>query len=132
MAESGPDPDAVLWCGKADEDLLVVELIDNARGPSGIACFHCQQAVEKYLKACLAAAGDLPPRTHDIEYLADLLEQRGIRLGIDRALLSGLRLYAVAPRYPGFGDEESERDVTVLRKFAREIRDLVRAHLGLK
>ena len=42
------------WIAKADEDLLVVEKLTeykiNARSS---VCFHCQQAVEKLLKAFL-------------------------------------------------------------------------------
>jgi HEPN domain-containing protein len=57
---------------KANDDLQLVEnelsltsrvlLID-------ICVFHCQQAVEKYLKAYLNSKGFLPPKTHDLQFL---------------------------------------------------------------
>jgi HEPN domain-containing protein len=37
------------------------------------ACFHAQQAAEKYLKALLARHGLEVPRTHVIEQLLDLI-----------------------------------------------------------
>ena len=123
------DPDAAQWIAKGDEDLLVVDILVKAKGPTGIACFHCQQAVEKYLKACLSAAGEVPAKTHDLEYLADRLIARGISLAIDRELLAGLRLYAIAPRYPGFGDAEAERDLSRLHQFVRDVRAIVLVQL---
>lgn len=44
------------WLVKANEDLLVVEkLTEYEVIANGSVCFHCQQAVEKFLKA-----GNLP------------------------------------------------------------------------
>jgi len=40
--------------------------------------FHCQQAVEKYLKAVLVASGLPAPFTHDLTRLFVSLEQAGI------------------------------------------------------
>jgi hypothetical protein len=41
--------------------------------PFDTVCFHCQQAVEKYLKALLTLLGIPAPRTHDLEVLHKLL-----------------------------------------------------------
>lgn len=35
-------------------------------------CFHCQQCVEKYLKAYLIYKDYNPPKVHDIEHLVEL------------------------------------------------------------
>jgi len=58
------------WLMKADEDLLVIETLTQAGiiAPSAV-CFHCQQAVEKLLKAYLIANGVHVRRTHNIEFL---------------------------------------------------------------
>ncbi len=58
------------WLTKADEDLLVVQTLTQAGiiAPSAV-CFHCQQAVEKLLKAYLIANDVHVRRTHNIEYL---------------------------------------------------------------
>jgi tetratricopeptide (TPR) repeat protein len=38
-----------------------------------LACFPCQQAAEKYLKALLQELGAVVPKTHDLEELLDLV-----------------------------------------------------------
>ena len=35
-------------------------------GPYDAACFHAQQAVEKYLKGFIELHGEVAPRTHDL------------------------------------------------------------------
>ena len=62
------------WLKKADNDLKIVEheleLSEEETVKDG-ACFHCQQAVEKYLKAFLIFHKVDFPRTHSIEYLLE-------------------------------------------------------------
>ncbi|MEW6107540.1 MAG: HEPN domain-containing protein, partial [Bacillota bacterium] len=41
-----------------------------SEGPYDTACFHCQQAAEKHLKAFLAYHERPIPHTHDLEELA--------------------------------------------------------------
>jgi HEPN domain-containing protein len=56
------------WLLKANEDLLVVEkLTEYEIIATSSACFHCQQAAEKFLKAFLIA--------NDIE-IKDIVEDK--------------------------------------------------------
>ncbi len=58
------------WLFKANEDLLVVDrLTEYEIIATSSVCFHCQQAVEKFLKAFLIANGVEIKKTHNIEYL---------------------------------------------------------------
>ncbi|MDO9635067.1 MAG: HEPN domain-containing protein, partial [Paludibacter sp.] len=58
------------WLLKANEDLLVVEkLTEFEIVANASVCFHCQQAVEKFLKAFLITNGMEIKKTHNIEYL---------------------------------------------------------------
>ena len=58
------------WLLKANEDLLVVDkLTEYEIIATSSVCFHCQQAVEKFLKAFLIANGVEVKKTHNIEYL---------------------------------------------------------------
>ncbi len=58
------------WLEKANEDLFVVErLIEYEIVATSSVCFHCQQAVEKFLKAFLIANGIDIKKTHNIEFL---------------------------------------------------------------
>lgn len=42
------------WFRKADSDLADARRTTASEGPYDTACFHAQQAVEKYLKGVLA------------------------------------------------------------------------------
>ena len=66
-----PHLDAQRWLTFAEQDLRMAELALGAE-IFNQTCFHAQQCVEKCLKACLTAGGELVPRTH---LIADLLQQ---------------------------------------------------------
>ena len=58
------------WILRANEDLLVVDkLTEFEMVATSSVCFHCQQAVEKYLKAFLISIGIDIIKTHNIEFL---------------------------------------------------------------
>jgi HEPN domain-containing protein len=54
------------WLKKAESDLVAAELCLSAKKALDAACFHCQQAAEKSLKAWLVAHGTAFPFVHDI------------------------------------------------------------------
>lgn len=87
------------WMQKGDSDRRTAELAVGAAGPFDTACFHAQQAVEKYLKAVLAVAGQPIPRTHDLEDIYDQCLGVAAALALDRFELSVLTPYAVQLRY---------------------------------
>ena len=61
--------------------------------------FHCQQAIEKLLKALITEKSESAPRIHDLVELADIIE---LDLAEDQQLLlARLSYQAVASRYPG-------------------------------
>ncbi len=56
------------WTVKADHDLEIIRRDMASSEPlTDVLCFHCQQAVEKYLKAFLVYNRVKPPRTHIIQ-----------------------------------------------------------------
>lgn len=58
------------WLIKGDNDLRTAEYGLGADEPiTDTICFHCQQAVEKYLKMYLVSKGDEPVITHNISIL---------------------------------------------------------------
>src|SRR5581483_12380087 len=64
---NGPDPTIRAWMDKADHDLLNIENnLAASRVPWDTVCFHCQQVIEKLLKALLIAHGRELVRTHDL------------------------------------------------------------------
>jgi HEPN domain-containing protein len=89
------------WVRKADADYLAAQnLLASRRLVADPICFHCQQAVEKYLKAVLQELGLPIDRTHDLLVLVNQLmavdkSWRSFRRGIQT-----LTRYAVEYRYP--------------------------------
>ncbi len=67
--------ESLSWIRKAEEDAnLVLKLLmdeDAAEFTSSIG-FHCQQAIEKYLKAFLVYNHKEFKRTHDLNFLRDI------------------------------------------------------------
>lgn len=57
------------WISKAEKDIKTVEIMKEVEDVTEIVCFHCQQAVEKYLKALLIAHDVEFPKTHNIDFL---------------------------------------------------------------
>lgn len=84
---------------KGESDRLTAALITQSPGPYDTACFHTQQAVEKYLKAVIALAGSPIPRTHDLVDIYDLCLAVEPALVVDRIEIAVLTPYAVQLRY---------------------------------
>jgi HEPN domain-containing protein len=111
------------WFLKAESDLNTAKRMVESDGPYDTACFHAQQAAEKYLKGLLALRGEPFHRTHDLEELQHLGE--GLPAwplaGLDLAELSS---YAVEARYDFefWPDRQTAQEAVGL---ASEVRKLV-------
>jgi len=117
------------WLSKADSDLKAAELALQAETALDTACFHAQQAAEKYLKAYLTFHAIEFPLTHNLNALINLCASRDGAFGTLHGLGSILTPYAVELRYdtefwPALG--------TALEAYAaaREVRSFVRKRLG--
>jgi HEPN domain-containing protein len=90
------------WVRKAEEDWRIVKKLRGERPPfHNSVCYHCQQAVEKYLKGLLQERGQVARRTHDLGDLLDELLPTDRPLNRFRNRLTILTRYAVDYRYPG-------------------------------
>lgn len=110
------------WFLKAESDLADASRTVESAGPYDTACFHSQQAAEKYLKGFLAIKGQPIPLTHDLEELQRLClaVNPGFRIAaLDLVTLSG---YAVEMRYDFefWPDRETAREALDLAKSVRE------------
>jgi HEPN domain-containing protein/predicted nucleotidyltransferase len=89
------------WRARIDEDVGTLHiLLASQLVPWGSACFHAQQAAEKYLKLLFVLRGERPMRTHGLEELVTRLRELGLdfpELDEECELLKG---YAVNVRYP--------------------------------
>ncbi len=89
---------ALLVKARGDE-IVLTKLIEDADVPDDVLGFHAQQAVEKLLKAILAASGVPFNRSHNLSYLVGLLEDAGITRPNAIADLEDLTPWAVEFRY---------------------------------
>jgi HEPN domain-containing protein len=87
------------WLAKGDSDLAEARRCIASAGPYDTGCFHCQQAVEKYIKAVFDLHGQMPVRTHDLGRLATALKVVEPALDLVRADVLALTDYAVKLRY---------------------------------
>ena len=95
-------PSTVEWIEKAEVDWEVAQRSYRARKVvlHDAACFHCQQCIEKYLKAKLNEAGITFTKTHNLEDLLKLLLPIEPGWLILQPQMAALNPYAVLFRYP--------------------------------
>lgn len=123
-------PIALEWVQKADEDFAVAEWV--AQGPIGsfsAICFHCQQCIEKYLKARLQEANTPFPKTHDLDVLLNLVVPSEPAWASLRPRLAMLQPFSVETRYPGISASPS--DAADALRTCRDVRAILRASMGL-
>ena len=98
-------PNTREWVKKAEGDFKVASQILRRRKDivPDAACFHCQQCVEKYLKARLVEASIAFPRTHDLLKLLNLCLAVEPLWSPFAKVVDTMSDYAVDFRYPGQG-----------------------------
>lgn len=118
------------WIQKADGDFRTAEReLHSAEDPNfDAACYHAQQCVEKMLKALLISRKIMPPRTHNLSKLVELLKPGFPNLQFEVADLDFLTLAGVAFRYPGVSAtrENAERAVSICERLRQGLSDLLR------
>jgi HEPN domain-containing protein len=98
-----PLPDEMrAWLHRASADLLSARiLVEHSPLVLGPAAFHCQQAVEKTLKAFLAWRSVPFEKVHSLVYLMDVCEAEEPGFASLREEAESLAPYAVEICYPG-------------------------------
>lgn len=118
------------WLAKAKRDLMAAEiLIDHEPPVLDAACFHCQQAAEKALKAFWVWRSVQFDKVHDLAYLVDLCVSQDPRFGSLREQAESLTPYAVTFRYPGELADISRAEAADALGFAQTIWDFVQSLL---
>ena len=89
------------WFYFADADFDSAIILNDAyRKHNEIICFHCQQAVEKYLKAFLCYNGVIPPKIHVLEILCASCSEFDPSFNEIAKECAYLSPFAVHARYP--------------------------------
>ena len=121
------------WIEKADHDLGTAKLIFlHIPDYFDTVAFHCQQAVEKYLKAILVYYEIDFQRTHNLIYLLELLAKK-IEIEEDRfdkaILLNG---FSVQIRYPDKTIFLSNQELETAIAISEEFRSYACGIIGIK
>ena len=124
--------DALRWLASARSDLALARAGRlSADVQLEALCYHCQQAVEKSLKAVLIAHSLEFPRTHNVGTLQDLLPPAlAVPSAVSDEQLRALTVYAVLSRYPGDMEDVSESDYDVALDVAVRVVDWAAAELN--
>ena len=120
------------WLLKADHDLknakiILRQPIQEILNITDTICFHCQQAIEKYLKGYLTFKGIEFSKTHDLNVLKELC------CCIDKEFstieIHLLNEYSVEVRYPDDYFIPTLRETRYIYKISISIRKLVLSKL---
>jgi HEPN domain-containing protein len=89
------------WFYFADADFDSTLILNDAnRKHNTIICYHCQQAVEKYLKAFLCCNDVIPPKIHVFEALCALCSEFDSSFNDISRDCAYLSPFAIHARYP--------------------------------
>lgn len=119
------------WIDKAEGDFQTASREQRVRKlPNYDAvCFHCQQCVEKYLKAYLQEQNEPFPKVHNLITLLELCLLHDAEFELQRDLLRILTKFAVEFRYPG--EEATKEDGKTALSAVKQVRQFIRDKLLL-
>ena len=114
------------WIKKAEKDLLTAERELSFEDPiTDTVCFHCQQTVEKYLKAFLVYHQIYFPKTHRIMDLLELCATKDSSFKDELEDADNLTDYAVEIRYPDVWLEPEIEDAKEAFEIAKKVKKIV-------
>jgi HEPN domain-containing protein len=104
----------IKWYVIADSDRALAKMCVNTSNIStfdALACYHTQQAMEKYLKGMISELAIDPPKTHEILFLfSQVCESYGIEADEEIPVIADkMSFYEATSRYPGM--EYTDEDV---------------------
>lgn len=121
------------WIEKADHDLGSAKIIYlHLPDYFDTIAFHCQQAVEKYLKALLIFYQIDFLRSHDLIYLLDLLSEK---LQITDSRFKNafvLNNFSVQIRYPNKIVKLTSEEIETAIEISQEFRNFAVTNIGIE
>ncbi|MEM5861346.1 MAG: HEPN domain-containing protein [Candidatus Aenigmatarchaeota archaeon] len=123
------------WLIKGLNDLKTAEILINLPKEEIVTdtlCFHCQQAVEKFLKAFLVASNVEFGRVHSIEYLIKLCEKIDKEFEFLYDITANLTDYAIDVRYPDEFYMPTIEEAKKAFESAKKVKDFIFKKLNIK
>lgn len=122
----------VEWIDKADHDLGSAKLIFlHIPEYFDTIAFHCQQAVEKYLKAILVFYDIQFERSHNLIYLLDLLSTKIEISESDTEKVILLNGFSVQIRYPDKTNFLTKEELETSLNIAQDFRSFALERIGI-
>jgi HEPN domain-containing protein len=120
------------WIKIADRDLLTAKQgLEADKVITDTACFHCQQAAEKYLKAFLVKKQIEFSKTHNIMSLLNLCAIADSAFREELSEADKLTDFAVEIRYPDDWYEPSIEETKQAYEIMLKVKDFVLQKLGI-
>jgi len=119
------------WRLLAERDIAVADHLAATMRPvpTEAIVFHCQQAVEKYLKVVLVILGEEPPYIHDLDRLCSTAEKYRTSFVSITSLCTIIKYFSVQPRYD-MGLSLSEDDMRLVLAHTKTIRDFLQKEIS--
>lgn len=121
------------WIERGESDFKIVEhelkLLEEEI-VKDVVCFHCQQAIEKYLKAFLINHRIVYKKTHNIDYLIE--ECAKIDKNFQNIEVRNISHFGVKIRYPDDFYMPTIEEIKFYYDLTKKIKDLVFVKLGIK
>lgn len=121
------------WIRKAEKDLLTAEHeFSFSDAVTESICFHCQQAVEKSLKAYLVVLGIPFTKTHEIGELITKCENKDKKISAFKEEADKLTDYAIGVRYPEELLEPTLEEAKEAFEIAKKMQEFVLNRIALE
>lgn len=117
---------AYKWITIAEDDLKSARALIEDKIYRN-ACFHCQQAVEKYVKGLMVHRKIKYPKIHDLLELNQILNNHDISVSASLDDLELLDSFYIEPRYPDayfevYTKKEAQEALQIAEKIIKEIK----------
>jgi HEPN domain-containing protein len=121
------------WLKKGERDLLTAthELSFGKDAVTESACFHCQQAVEKFIKGYMVFLDIEVTKTHEIGELITKCQGKDVEIAKFKEKADNLTDYAVEIRYPEAPEAPALEEAQEALKVAESIKGFVRKKTGI-
>lgn len=119
------------WLIKGQNDLKAAQILYKEKGPTDTLCFHCHQAVEKYMKSFLVFQKVHFERIHHLWQLAKLCSEKDKEFLELEEKLKTLDAYYIESRYPSDTHTYSREECKKLLALASKLTQFIIAKIKL-
>lgn len=118
------------WIEKAERDIKSAKILKEHDCGNDVVAFHCQQSVEKSLKAYLISKGEGIVSGHSLIYLCKLSEKHNSEFKKYIKDCGFLNQYYIETRYPAdnpliVSDYEAEECIDIAEKVCKTVIDKI-------